>query len=95
MIVFVPLELIHRILESGYYAPSGTPNYQLLKACTLVRRTWSRPAQALLFRSPPRIDYHYLQVLCSTALFSSTETAYEPWTYQLGGPTSAAVQMTS
>ena len=89
MIVFVPLELIYRILEGGYYTPSGTPNYQLLKACTLVCRTWSGPAQAPLFRSPPRIaartitiSKFYAALLSSVARRLRTNPVHISWAVQ-------------
>ena len=52
-------EILFHILEYGYYIPPGprrnippgTPNYKHLKACALVCRAWSGPAQSLLFRS--------------------------------------------
>jgi len=52
-------EILFHILECGYYIPPsprrkippGTPNYKYLKACALVCRAWSGPAQSLLFRS--------------------------------------------
>ncbi|OAX31542.1 hypothetical protein K503DRAFT_703566, partial [Rhizopogon vinicolor AM-OR11-026] len=72
----VPSELILCVLEHEYYTPwrtrpSGTPNYKLLKACALVCRTWSGPAQSLLFRSVIHIDdrsiHQFFAALLSSA----------------------------
>ncbi|KAG1731625.1 uncharacterized protein EDB91DRAFT_1058584 [Suillus paluster] len=53
---FVPPELILCILEHGYYTSLGTPNYTLLKAGALVCKTWSGPAQSLLFRRVQNLE---------------------------------------
>ncbi|OAX33865.1 hypothetical protein K503DRAFT_869277 [Rhizopogon vinicolor AM-OR11-026] len=47
----VPPELVFCVLDHVYYTLKGTPDYKLLKACAQVCRTWSGPAQSLLFRS--------------------------------------------
>ncbi|OJA17341.1 hypothetical protein AZE42_09601 [Rhizopogon vesiculosus] len=47
----IPPELLFCVLENVYYTFKGTPNYKLLKICAQVCRTWSGPAQSLLFRS--------------------------------------------
>ncbi|OAX34580.1 hypothetical protein K503DRAFT_803469 [Rhizopogon vinicolor AM-OR11-026] len=73
---FLPSELILCVLENGYYTPwwdnpTGTPNYKLLKACALVCRTWSGPAQSLIFRSVINIHayniHQFLAALLSSA----------------------------
>ncbi|KAI0648041.1 hypothetical protein C8Q79DRAFT_548000 [Trametes meyenii] len=44
-----PVELIDAILEHTYYE-KGFPDKNSLRMCTLVSRTWTEPAQRLLFR---------------------------------------------
>ncbi|OJA09688.1 hypothetical protein AZE42_07773, partial [Rhizopogon vesiculosus] len=46
----LPPELVFCVLENVHYTFKGTPDYKLLKACAQVCRTWSGPAQSLLFR---------------------------------------------
>ncbi|KAG2340271.1 hypothetical protein BDR05DRAFT_549609 [Suillus weaverae] len=55
---FVPPELVLCILEHGYYTSLHTPNYALLKAAALVCKTWSGPAQTLLFRCAAKLEPH-------------------------------------
>ncbi|OAX34581.1 hypothetical protein K503DRAFT_434190 [Rhizopogon vinicolor AM-OR11-026] len=71
---FVPPELVSCILQNGYHSPSGTPNYKLLKACALVSRTWSEPAQSLLFRSAIEINNYNIHKFLA-ALLSSESAA--------------------
>ncbi|KAG1894156.1 uncharacterized protein F5891DRAFT_1063565 [Suillus fuscotomentosus] len=59
---FVPPELVLCILEHGYYTSLRTPNYTLLKAAALVCKTWSGPAQTLLFRCATKLEQHNISI---------------------------------
>ncbi|KAG2058304.1 hypothetical protein BDR06DRAFT_950781 [Suillus hirtellus] len=67
---FVPPELVLCILEHGYYTSLRTPNYTLLKAAALVCKTWSGPAQTLLFRCATKLEQHNISIF-RAALHSS------------------------
>lgn len=67
---FVPPELVLCILEHGYYTSLRTPNYTLLKAAALVCKTWSGPAQTLLFRCATKLEQHNIPIF-RAALLSS------------------------
>ncbi|KAJ8507162.1 hypothetical protein ONZ45_g10436 [Pleurotus djamor] len=47
--VHMPMEVILTILEAAYYDENLQANDKLLKDCALVCRSWSIPAQKLLF----------------------------------------------
>ncbi|KAG5219678.1 F-box domain-containing protein [Salix suchowensis] len=47
--VHMPMEVVLTILEAAYYDDSLQANDRLLKDCALVCRSWSVPAQKLLF----------------------------------------------
>ena len=67
----VPPELLFCILEYGYYTLSGTPNYKHLKACSLVCRAWSGPAQSILFRSAINLGNHNFHMFYAALLSSA------------------------
>ncbi|KAG2120533.1 uncharacterized protein F5147DRAFT_2690 [Suillus discolor] len=67
---FVPPELVLCILEHGYYTSLRNPNYTLLKAAALVCKTWSGPAQTLLFRCATKLEQHNIPIF-RAALLSS------------------------
>ncbi|KAG6810960.1 hypothetical protein H0H92_009608 [Tricholoma furcatifolium] len=46
----LPLEIVLAIIEQAAYA-DGTPDYHLLRCCTLVCKSWTLPTQKLLFSS--------------------------------------------
>ena len=76
---FILPEILFYILEYGYYIPpspsrripSGTPNYKHLKACALVCRAWSGPAQSLLFRSVFRLHFRNVYAFHAALLSSA------------------------
>jgi hypothetical protein len=68
---FVPPELVLCILEHGYYTSLRTPNYTLLKAAALVCKTWSGPAQTLLFRCATKIEQHNIPIFRAALLSSA------------------------
>ncbi|KAG2362613.1 hypothetical protein BDR07DRAFT_1451055 [Suillus spraguei] len=68
---FVPPELVLCILEHGYYTSLHTPNYTLLKAAALVCKTWSGPAQTLLFRYATKIAQHNIPIFRAALLSSA------------------------
>ncbi|OJA10581.1 hypothetical protein AZE42_04640 [Rhizopogon vesiculosus] len=67
----LPLELLFHVLEKEYYTSSGTPNYKHLKACALVCRSWSGPAQSLLFRSAIELSNHNIHTFHAALLSSA------------------------
>ncbi|KAG2039232.1 hypothetical protein BDR03DRAFT_253594 [Suillus americanus] len=68
---FVPPELVLCILEHGYYTSLRTPNYTLLKAAALVCKTWSGPAQTLLFRCATKLERHNIPIFRAALLSSA------------------------
>lgn len=68
---FVPPELVLCILEHGYYTSLHTPNYTLLKAAALVCKTWSGPAQTLLFRCATKLEQHNIPIFRAALLSSA------------------------
>jgi hypothetical protein len=46
----IPLEIVLNIIEAAYYDADLQPDDKLLQHCSLVCKTWSVPAQKLLFR---------------------------------------------
>ncbi|KAG1730308.1 hypothetical protein EDB19DRAFT_1740754 [Suillus lakei] len=69
---FVPPELVLCILEHGYYTSSRTPNYALLKAAALVCKTWSGPAQTLLFRCATKLEPRNIPTFRAALLSSAS-----------------------
>ncbi|KAG2152613.1 uncharacterized protein EDB93DRAFT_254992 [Suillus bovinus] len=69
---FVPPELVLCILEHGYYTSLCTPNYSLLKAAALVCKTWSGPAQTLLFRCATKLEQHNIPIFRAALLSSAS-----------------------
>lgn len=67
----VPPELVLCILEHGYYTSLHTPNYTLLKAAALVCKTWSGPAQTLLFRCATKLGQHNIPIFRAALLSSA------------------------
>lgn len=68
---FVPPELVLCILEHGYYTSQRTPNYTLLKAAALVCKTWSGPAQTLIFRCATKLEQHNIPIFRAALLSSA------------------------
>ncbi|KAG1814998.1 uncharacterized protein BJ212DRAFT_1447368 [Suillus subaureus] len=68
---FVPPELVLCILEHGYYTSLRTPNYTFLKAAALVCKTWSGPAQTLLFRCATKLEQHNILIFRAALLSSA------------------------
>ncbi|KAJ8589392.1 hypothetical protein M405DRAFT_211962 [Rhizopogon salebrosus TDB-379] len=66
-------ELLLCVLESGYYTPKGKPNYRYLKACALVCRAWSGPAQTLLFRSVTQLRNQNILTFQAALLSSAAQ----------------------
>ncbi|KAG2133285.1 hypothetical protein DEU56DRAFT_810758 [Suillus clintonianus] len=70
---FVPPELVLCILEHGYYTSLRTPDYTFLKAAALVCKTWSGPAQTLLFRSATKLEPHNILTFHAALLSSASQ----------------------
>lgn len=66
-----PPELLLHILEYAYRTRYGKPNHRLLKACATVCKSWSGPAQSLLFRSVTRLDKHNIRAFHAAVLSSA------------------------
>jgi hypothetical protein len=71
--LFILPELLFHVLENGYYAPSGKPDYKHLRACALVCRAWSGPAQSLLFCSVTKLRDHNIHTFHAALLSSAAQ----------------------